>query len=75
MRFFFDYKTFNRSLLDYRGDEFRCPQSAVQYARDVVQNLNNSLSGDWVGWSVEVLDAKGMKFCSLAVDESEFLAR
>ncbi len=74
MRFFFDYRTFNRSLLDYRGDEFKSAQSAVQYARDVVQNLNNSLSGDWVGWSVEVLDAKGMKFCSLAVDQSELPA-
>ncbi len=74
MRFFFDYRTLNRSLLDYRGDEFRSLQGAIEYAQDVVQNLNNSLSGDWIGWSVEVWDAKGMKLCSLAVDTSESAA-
>ncbi len=61
MRFFFDY----------RGDEFKSFQSAMEYAQTALQNLSNSLSGDWVGWSVEVWDAGGMKFCSLPVDASE----
>jgi Domain of unknown function (DUF6894) len=74
MRFFFDYRTSNRSLLDYRGDDFRNVQGALEYAQAVVQNLNNSLSGDWIGWSVEVWDASGMKFCSLPVDASELPA-
>jgi uncharacterized protein DUF6894 len=68
MRFFFDYRTNNRSLFDYRGDEFQSPQGAIEYAEAIVQHLKNSLSGDWVGWSVEVRNAEGTKFHSLLVD-------
>jgi hypothetical protein len=30
--------------------------------------LANSLNQDWVGWSIEVCNADGAKFCSLPID-------
>jgi hypothetical protein len=68
MRFFFDYKTKDQSLHDYKGDEFRSPQSAREYAEEIVQHLKHSLSGEWIGWRVEVHDASGAKYFSLPVD-------
>ena len=68
MRFFFDYTKKDDSLLDFRGDEFRSPQNAIEFAHATVQHLKNSLTGDWLGWSVEVRNAEGAKFCSIPVD-------
>ena len=69
-RFFFDYTTNGQSLYDYRGDEFRNPQSAIDFAEAIAQDLKHSLSGDWLGWSVEVRDAEGTKFFSLLVESA-----
>jgi hypothetical protein len=66
-RFFFDYTTRDRSLYDYRGDEFPSSQSAIEFAHETAQVLKHSLSGNWVGWSVEVRNADGKKFYSLPV--------
>ena len=71
MRFFFDYRTEDDSILDYRGDEFRSAEGAIEFARDIVQDLTNSLSREWAGWSIEVSDATGSKFCSLRIDATE----
>lgn len=68
MRFFFDYTKKGESLFDYRGDEFRTPQGAIEFAEATAQYLKDSLSGDWLGWSVEVRDIAGFKFCSVPVD-------
>lgn len=68
MRFFFDYATQGQSLYDYRGDEFRSPQAAVEFARVIVEDLKNSLTSDWMGWCVEVRNADGVKFSSLPIN-------
>ncbi len=73
-RFFFDYTTNGQSLYDYRGDEFRSLQSAIEFAEAIAQDLKHSLSGDWLGWSIEVRDAEGAKFFSLPVECAELVA-
>ena len=68
MRFFFDYATEGQSLYDYRGQEFRTPQGAIEFADAIVQDMKHSLSDDWKGWRVDVRNAEGMKFFSLPVE-------
>ncbi len=74
MRFFFDYTTKDQSLYDYRGDEFRSPQGAIEFAETIAQDLKHSLSSDWIGWRIEVRNAEGVKFFSLPVDSAEAIA-
>lgn len=66
-RFFFDYRTSDQALYDYGGQEFRSVQSAEEFAQMIVQDLSNSLTDDWHGWSVEVRTAEGSRLLSLAV--------
>ena len=66
-RFFFDYRTSDRALYDYGGQEFRSVQGAEEFAQMIVQDLSYSLNADWNGWSVEVRNAEGLKFLSLPV--------
>jgi hypothetical protein len=66
-RFFFDYRTKDLTLYDYRGDVFQRPQSAIEFAQATAQLLTNSLSGDWVGWSIEVRNVEGKRFVSLPI--------
>lgn len=54
MRFFFDYTTKDRSLYDFQGDEFHSPQSAIEFAEAIAQDLKCSLFNDWLGWWIEV---------------------
>jgi hypothetical protein len=68
MRFFFDYRTNDQSLFDYRGDEFKNPQEAIEFAEAIAQDLKNSLAGDWIGWWIEVRNAEGTKLYSSEVD-------
>jgi hypothetical protein len=74
IRFFFDYTSKNKSLYDYRGDDFLTPQAAIEFAQATAQVLTNSLSGDWVGWSIEVRNAEGKKFFSLPVNNATPIA-
>jgi len=37
------------------------------------QNLQNSLSGDWAGWSVELRNAEGKKYLSLSILSNELI--
>jgi CheY-like chemotaxis protein len=67
MRFFFDYTTDDRSLRDYRGEEFLSPDDALDFAEATVQTMKSNLTGDWIGWSVEVRSAEGTKYFSLPV--------
>jgi CheY-like chemotaxis protein len=67
MRFFFDYTTDDRSLRDYRGEEFRSPDDALDFAEAIAQAMKSNLSGDWMDWSVEVRGAEGTKYFSLPV--------
>jgi hypothetical protein len=70
IRFFFDYTSNDRSLYDYRGEDFLSPEAAIEFAQTTAQVLTNSLSGDWIGWSIEVRNADGKKFLSLPVRSS-----
>jgi hypothetical protein len=74
MRFFFDYTTKDQSLFDYRGDEFRTPQAAIDFAGAIAEDLKHSLNDNWMGWSIEVRDALGMKFFSVPVETAGLVA-
>jgi hypothetical protein len=65
--FFFDFTTTDHSLYDYCGNEFASSQGAIEFAQETASMLKHSLSGDWIGWSVEVRNAEGEKFFSLPV--------
>ena len=67
MRFFFDFTRKNHSLNDYEGVEFRTFQSARDYADAITCQMRNSLSGEWIGWRVDVRNADGRKFFSKPV--------
>jgi two-component system, chemotaxis family, chemotaxis protein CheY len=67
MRFFFDYTTDGRSLRDYRGEEFRSPDDALDFAEAIAQAMKSNLTSDWTDWSVEVRSAEGTKYFSLPV--------
>jgi hypothetical protein len=49
------------------GVEFRTFQGAREYADAITCHLQNSLSGEWIGWRVDVRNADGMKFFSMPV--------
>ena len=70
-RYFFDFTAQGQSLYDYEGDVFLNPKGACQYAEVVALDLKHRLSGEWADWAVEVRDAKGRKFMSLAVAVAE----
>jgi hypothetical protein len=67
MRFFFDYATQGQSLYDYRGDEFRNVDAAVEHAGAIAENLKHSLSKQWAGWWIEVRNAEGAKLSTVPV--------
>jgi CheY-like chemotaxis protein len=67
MRFFFDYTSPDRSLLDYRGDEFLSPDDAFDFAEATAQTMKSDLNGHWTGWSVEVRSAEGIKYFTLPI--------
>jgi hypothetical protein len=73
-RFFFDMTTTEQSLFDYKGHEFGSPRSAHDFAEAIVHDLKTSLTTNWDGWSVEVLNAHGKKFFSLPIDRHELKA-
>jgi len=68
MRFFFDCVCANQTLFDFTGFDFANSGSAIQFARERVTLAQNCLSREWVGWSLEVSDARGIKVCSLPFD-------
>jgi hypothetical protein len=67
MRFFFDYATEGQSLHDYRGDEFRNVDAAVEHAAVIAENLQFTLNGQWTGWWIEVRNAEGLKLSTVPV--------
>jgi hypothetical protein len=73
-RFFFDYTTKEQSLLDYGGHEFQSSRHALEFAEAIAQDLKHSLTANWLGWSVEVRNAHGMRLHSLPVDSQELEA-
>jgi hypothetical protein len=73
MRFFFDYKSEQQSVLDYRGYDFKTSRSAIEFAEETLLLLKNSLNREWVGWSIEVCSAEGAKLCRLPIDAPEMM--
>jgi hypothetical protein len=67
MRYFFDLTRAERSLLDYKGDEFTSLDAAQDFATMTVHRLANTLSGEWSGWSLEVRNPAGHKYFSLSI--------
>lgn len=67
-RFFFDYTAKEQSLLDYGGHEFASASAAIEFAQAIAQDLKHSLSGNWLGWCVEVRNASGARLLSVPVD-------
>jgi hypothetical protein len=59
MRFFFDYKSDERTLYDYRGEEFNSANGAIEFATEISQGLSHSLQDEWSGWFVEVRNPDG----------------
>lgn len=67
MRYFFDLTRPEHSLLDYKGDEFNSLNAARDFATTTAQLLENNLSGEWSGWTVEVRCAEGRKYFSVPI--------
>ena len=73
-RFFFDYKTKDQSLFDYRGQEFHSIQAALEFAQAMAYDLTHSLTENWAGWSVEVSSAEGERYFSVPIENHELRA-
>jgi hypothetical protein len=67
-RYFFDLKAKDESVFDYSGEEFSSGQSAIEHAKIVGEYLTNSLSGEWIGWSLEVRNEHGKTVFSRSIE-------
>lgn len=67
MRFFFDLKNEQHKVLDYRGEDFGHHEAAIDFAEAVADDMRHRVSGQWLGWSVEVLDEIGRQFISIPI--------
>jgi len=73
-RFFFDYTAKEQSLLDYGGHDFPSSGAAIEFAQAIAHDLKHSLSGNWLGWCVEVRNVNGNRLLSVPVDGPELEA-
>ena len=71
MRFFFDFTSKEKIIFDYLGLEFKSPHGAIDFAQEKLQLLKNSLTQEWVGWSIQVCSPEGRKLCILPIDGVE----
>jgi len=67
MRFFFDLKSEQHMVLDYSGEDFGHHEAAIDFAKAIADDMTHRVSNQWLGWSVEVLDAVGRQFISLPI--------
>ena len=44
MRFFFDYTSDDDAILDYKGEEFRASEPAIDYGRTIADHLRHALN-------------------------------
>jgi len=72
--YFFDRVGTGRSEYDYKGIIFQTPEMARQMAELIALDLGIESDGSWVGWRVDVLDARGKKFFSVPVGTSALAA-
>jgi len=73
-RFFFDYAANDRSLFDYHGDYFHSARAALEFAEAIAAYLKNSLSDDWIGWSIEVRNVSGNRVGAVSINNSALIA-
>lgn len=67
MRFFFDLKSEQSLVLDYSGEDFGHHEAAIDFAKAIATDMTHRLSAEWLGWSVEVWNAAGLKFITVPV--------
>ncbi len=67
MRFFFDLKSEQHTVLDYSGEDFRRHEAAIDFAKAIADDITHRASRQWLGWSVEVLDEVGRQFISVPI--------
>jgi hypothetical protein len=67
MRFFFDLKSEQHTVLDYSGEDFRRHEAAIDFAKAIADDMTHRASRQWLGWSVEVLDEVGRQFISVPI--------
>jgi len=67
MRFFFDLKSEQHTVLDYSGEDFRRHEAAIDFAKAIADDMTHRASRKWLGWSVEVLDEVGRQFISVPI--------
>jgi hypothetical protein len=71
MRFFFDLKNERESVLDFRGEEFGHHDAAIDFAKAIATDMTHRMSAEWLGWSVEVWNAAGLKLVAVPVGTAE----
>jgi hypothetical protein len=71
-RYFFDFVRQDRSVYDYSGREFATLQAARQLAELIALDLG--FDCDWIGFAVAIRGARGQKYDSVPVQDSELLA-
>lgn len=71
MRFFFDLKNEQHTVLDYSGEDFGHHKAAIDFAKAIADDMTHRASRQWLGWSVEVLDEVGRQFISLPIRIAE----
>lgn len=71
MRFFFDFASKEKIIFDYLGLEFKSSHGAIDFAQEKLQLLKNSLTQEWVGWSIQVCSPEGRKLCILPIEGAE----
>jgi hypothetical protein len=67
MRFFFDLKNEQHTVLDYSGEDFGHHKAAIDFAKAIADDMTHRASRQWLGWSIEVLDEIGRQLISLPI--------
>ena len=73
MRFFFDLKSKQETVLDYSGENFGHHEAAIDFAKAIAYDMTHRVSAEWLGWSVEVLDEIGRPLISVRIETAEAL--
>ena len=71
MRFFFDLRSEQHTVLDYSGEDFGRHEAAIDFAKAIADDMTHRASRQWLGWSVEVLDEVGRQFISVPIRIAE----
>jgi hypothetical protein len=74
MRFFFDYTSDGKTLLDYKGQEFRASEPAIDYGKAIADLLRHELNETWRGWTIAIRDVQGKTVSLLPISGRELHA-